>query len=303
VTDSAVTARGVDHRTGLLLVLLAGTCWSIIGIGVRLMEAPGAWQILVYRSLALAVFLFIVITVTSKGRPFAVYRKSGRAGVLGGLALILAFSGSIVSVVNTTIANAMFLFATAPFIAAVLGRIILGEAVRRATWIAMGFATAGVAIMVGEGLAAGQVLGNVAAIVSALGFALFTIALRSGRDEDMLPAVSLGGLFTLVVAVAVCLVTGQSLLMSPPDMSLAPGRGVFQLGLGLTLYTLGSKALPAAELTLLAMSEVVLGPLWVWLFLGETVGPYTLIGGAILLTAIAGNAITRLRRPPAPLIP
>jgi drug/metabolite transporter (DMT)-like permease len=302
MAEGTIAARPINHRSGLLLVLLAGTCWSIIGIGVRLMEAPGAWQILVYRSLALTVFLFVVITVTSKGRPFAIYRKAGRAGILGGLALILAFSGSIVSVVNTTIANAMFLFATAPFIAAVLARIILGESVRRATWIAMGFATAGVAIMVAEGLAVGHILGNVAALVSALGFALFTIALRSGREEDMMPAVSLGGLFTLIAALAVCLVTGQSLLMSAPDMSLALGLGVFQLGLGLTLYTLGSKALPAAELTLLAMSEVVLGPLWVWLFLGETAGPYTLVGGAILMAAIAGNAITRLRRPPAPLI-
>ena len=267
------------------------------------MESPGPWQILFYRSLALTVFLFLVITVSSKGRPFGVYRKAGRAGILGGLALVLAFSGSIVSVVNTTIANAMFLFATAPFIAAVLGRIILGEAVRRATWIAMAFATAGVTIMVGEGLAAGHVLGNLAAIVSALGFALFTIALRSGRDDDMLPAVSLGGLFTFVAALVLCLATGRSLAMSPADTSLALGLGIFQLGLGLSLYTIGSKALPAAELALLAMTEVVLGPIWVWLFLGETAGPYTLAGGAILMAAIAGNAITRLRRPPAPLIP
>ena len=303
MTDGIVSAREVKHRSGLVLVLLAGTCWSIVGIGVRLMESPGAWQILVYRSLSLTVFLFVVITVNSKGKPFPVYRKAGRAGVLGGLALVLAFSGSIVSVVNTTIANAMFLFATAPFIAAVLGRVILGEAVRRSTWIAMAAATAGVAIMVGEGFAVGHVLGNLAAIVSALGFALFTIALRSGRDDDMLPAVSLGGLFTLVSALVVCIVTGRSLAMTPADTSLALGLGIFQLGLGLSLYTIGSKALPAAELALLAMTEVVLGPIWVWLFLGETAGPYTLIGGAILLTAIAGNAITRLRRPPAPISP
>jgi len=303
VTGGAGAGHRVDHRAGLVLVLLAGACWSSLGIVVRLMESPTPWQILVYRSLSLTVFLFVVITVTSRGRPFAVYRRAGKAGVCGGLALVLAFSGSIVSVVNTTIANAMFLFATAPFIAAVLGRIILGETVRRATWITMAFAAVGVAIMVVEGLAAGHVLGNVAALVSALGFALFTIALRSGRDEDMLPAVSLGGVFTLVVAVVLCLVTGQTLLMSPVDMSLALGLGVFQLGLGLGLYTLGSKALPAAELALLAMTEVVLGPIWVWLFLGETAGPYTLAGGAILMAAITGNAVTRLRRPPAPLIP
>jgi len=303
VTAGTGAGHRIDHRAGLVLVLLAGACWSSLGIVVRLMESPTPWQVLVYRSLSLTVFLFVVITVTSGGRPFAVYRRAGKAGILGGLALVLAFSGSIVSVVNTTIANAMFLFATAPFIAAVLGRIVLGETVRRATWITMAFASAGVAIMVAEGLAAGHVLGNLAALVSALGFALFTIALRLGRDEDMLPAVSLGGVFTLVVAVVLCLVTGQTLLMSPVDMSLALGLGVFQLGLGLGLYTLGSKALPAAELALLAMTEVVLGPIWVWLFLGETAGPYTLAGGAILMAAIVGNAVTRLRRPPAPLIP
>ena len=292
----------VGYRRGLVLVLLAGVCWSSMGLGVRLMEAAGPWQILFYRSATLALFLFLVIAVRSGGRPFAVYRTAGISAVLGGLALVLAFSGSIFSIVNTTVANAMFLFATAPFFAALLGRVLLGERVRRATWIAMAVAAVGVVIMVGEGIALGHLLGNVAAVLSALGFALFTVALRWKRSGDMMPAVSLGGLFTTVIAGGACLAGGQGLAPPIHDIGLAVFLGVFQLGLGLSLFTLGSKAVPAAELALLSMTEVVLGPFWVWLFLGESAAAATWIGGAILMAAIAGNAVTRLRDRPPPVV-
>ena len=289
------------YRRGLVLVLLAGVCWSSIGIAVRLMESATEWQILFYRSLALAVFLFLALAVQNRGRLGRVFRQAGLSGVLSGLALVVAFCGSIFSVANTTVANAMFLFASAPFFVAVLGRVILGESVRRATWIAMAVAGAGVSFMVFEGLSAGQLLGNLAAVVSAIGFAFFTIALRWGRSENMLPAACFGGAFTTVVAGGMCLASGQSLALPLNDLALSLGLGVFQLGTGLTVYTLGSRSVPAAEIALLSMTEVLLGPLWVWLFLGELAGPHTLAGGALLLGAIAGNALSGLRRRPPPL--
>ncbi len=293
--------RGVTYRQGVALVLTAGACWSILGLVVRLMEAATSWQILFYRSLSLGLFLALVLAVRSRGRPLRAIRRGGRSGVLGGLALVLAFCGSIFAVRNTTIADAMFLFATAPFMAAGLGLLILKESVRRATWIAMAAGGLGVALMVAEGIALGHFLGNAAAVLSALGFALFTIALRWQHKEDMLPAVCLGGFFTAMVAGLLCLTGGDGLVVSRHDLLLACLLGVGQLGLGLTLYTYGSKAVPAAELALLAMSEVVLGPFWVWLALGETAGPWTLIGGAVLLAAIAGNALSGLRRKPPPI--
>ena len=137
---------------------------------------------------------------------------------------------SVFAVVNTTVANAMFLFATAPFFAAVLALAILGESVRRATWIAMLVASLGVTLMVAEGLSFGKITGNVAGLVSALGFALFTIALRSNHTTNMLPAVCLGGLFTATVAGGMCLGTGQSFQIPIHDAALALGLGVFQLG-------------------------------------------------------------------------
>jgi DME family drug/metabolite transporter len=299
-TAASAMDGGMAYRRGVALVLLSGVCWSIVGLVVRLMEAANGWQILFYRSLSLAVFLFLVLAVRSRGRPIGAIRRGGLANVLGGLALVLAFCGSIFAIRTTTVANAMFLFASAPFMAAGLGLLILKESVRRATWIAMAVGGLGVTLMVAEGISLGHFLGNAAAALSALGFALFTVALRWQHREDTLPATCLGGLFTAAIAGLLCL-AGGGLAVSVHDLLLACLLGVVQLGLGLTLYTYGSKAVPAGELALLAMTEVVLGPIWVWLALGETAGVWTLLGGGVLMVAIAGNALSGLRHKPPPI--
>jgi DME family drug/metabolite transporter len=218
------------------------------------------------------------------------------------MGLVMAFAGGIYAIQTTTVANAMFLFAAAPFLAAVLGWIILRESVRKATWVAMIFALIGIAVMVVNGVSAGQLGGNLSAIVSACGFAIFTIALRWGKLEDMLPAVFLAGVFAIFVAGGVCLLGGYGFDVPVNDIAIALSLGVFQVGLGLAVFTIGSKVVPAAELALLSMTEVLLGPLWVWLFIGETVSFYTLIGGVILMLALVGNAFSGLRRKPVPII-
>ena len=117
-----------------------------------------------------------------------------------------------------------------------------------------------------------------------------------------MPAVFLAGLFALATASLVCAGGGYGLTIPPRDIAIAMSMGVFQVGLGLTVFTIGSRVVPAAELALLSMTEVLLGPLWVWLFLGETASLYTLGGGAILMLAIAGNALSGLRRKPVPVL-
>ena len=118
----------------------------------------------------------------------------------------------------------------------------------------------------------------------------------------MLPSVFLSGLFAAVINFAICLIQDISLTLSLQDGSVAMGMGVFQVGAGLILYTLGSRSLPATELALLSLAEVLLAPFWVWLFLNETASLNTLIGGAVLLAAIMGNAISGKRRKPPPII-
>jgi len=292
----------LSYINGVILVLLAGVFWSSMGLGVRMIEEANVWQILLYRSMALATFLFVIITFRSGYKPFQTIRKTGIAGVIGGISLVVAFAGGIYAIQTTSVANAMFLFASAPFLAALLGWIILRESVRRATWIAMIIALVGIAVMVVNGISAGRLVGNLSAILSALGFAVFTIALRWGKLEDMLPAVFMAGIFAIITAALVCWTQGFSFTIPANDIVIVLWLGVFQVGLGLTVYTIGSKVVPAAELALLSMTEVLLGPFWVWLFLGETANLYTLVGGAVLMLAIAGNALSGLRHKPVPVI-
>ncbi|MCR9152064.1 MAG: DMT family transporter [Rhodobacteraceae bacterium] len=284
-----------------MLVLLAGVLWSTMGLGIRLIEDATVWQILLYRSASLALFLYVVIRLRSKESPFAQIRRVGAPVVIAGLSLVAAFSGGIYAIQATSVANAMLLFATSPFMAAALGWMLLREPVRRATGLASLVAIAGIAIMVADKSAGGALEGSLAALGSALGFAAFTVSLRWGKAGEMLPAVFLAGLFAVALSVVICLSAGLPLLLTPRDGGIAAGMGVFQVGAGLILYTIGSRSLPAAELTLLSLAEVVLAPLWVWLLLGETATANTLLGGAVLIAAIAGNAISGATRKPPPI--
>ncbi len=302
MSDASLSSvRVPSHHRGLLFVFVAGILWSTVGLGIRLIEAASVWQILLYRSFSLTAFLFLVILLLNRKNPFSQVRKAGFPAAIGGLALVAAYSGGIYAIQSTSVANAMLLFASAPFLAALLGWVVLREPVRRATWIAIFVAIAGIAVMVADKTGGGALYGSLAALGSAFGFAVFTVALRWGKSGEMLPSVFLSGIFAILITSTICWYLGLSFVLSSNDTTIAMGMGVFQVGSGLVLYTLGSKTVPAAELTLLSMAEVLLGPLWVWLFLGETVTKFTLVGGSILLVAIAGNAISGARRKPPPI--
>ncbi|SHK83156.1 EamA domain-containing membrane protein RarD [Roseovarius marisflavi] len=301
VTAPQAPAPERDLR-GYLLVFFAGVLWSTVGLGIRLIDDALVWQILLYRSLSMSALLYVVIRLRTGRDPLALARASGWGGVIGGLSLVAAYTGGIYAVQSTSVANAMMLFASAPLLAAVLGRVILREMVRPQTWVAIAVASGGIAIMVWDKSSGAALRGNLAALGSALGFAVFTITLRWGKNTEMMPSVFISGLFAIAIMGGICLWLGLPLVISLPDTSIALGMGVFQVGAGLVLYTIGSKTVPAAELTLLSLAEVVLGPVWVWLVLGETASINTLIGGAVLLAAIAGNALSGARRKPPVVI-
>lgn len=300
-TANIAPTHEISQNTGVAFVLAAGVLWSTVGLGIRLIEDAVVWQILLYRSISLSAFLFLVIWLRSRENPLKLALKAGLPAAIGGLSLVAAYAGGIFAIQTTSVANAMLLFASAPFMAAILGWVVLREAVRPATWVATCVAMAGIAVMVSGQSGGSSLIGSLAALGSAFGFAVFTIALRWGKSGEMLPAVFLSGVFAIVITGVICLAIGAPMVLSLNDGGISMGMGVFQVGAGLILYTLGSKTVPAAELTLLSLAEVLLGPLWVWLFLGETVTAYTLTGGAILLAAIAGNALSGARRKPPPV--
>lgn len=283
------------YGTGVALVVVASLMWSLMSLAIRLIEGADTWQVLFWRSAGMVPVLVAIILVRSGGlwRPLLAV---GLAGVIGGAGLVAAFAGAIFAIQTTTVANAVFLYAASPFLAAIFGWLILREKVAPATWAAIGLAGVGIFLMVREGLSLGMGKGSVAALLSAAGFAAFTLALRWRRLGDMYPALLIGALMSMAVAAMVTLSGGGTLAVSLHDAGLALAAGAVLLGMGLALYTLGSRAVPAAELTLLAMIEVLLAPVWVWMVVGETASPGTWIGGAVLLAAVAGNALAGLRR-------
>ena len=285
----------MQYGQGVALVLAAGALWSLMGLGLRQIEVADVWQILFWRSVGMVPVLLAFIWASSGGRPLSQIRKVGLAGAIGGFGLVFAFAGAIYAIQTTTIANAVFLFTASPFVAAVLGWIILGERVRPWTWAAIALAVFGMYLMVREGLSTGALAGNIAALLSAAGFGAFSVCLRWGKVGEMLPVSMLGGVFSVMVAGVILLAKDQPLLIPAWDMAISVGAGAAVLALGMVMYTLGSRIIPAAELTLLSLIEVLLAPIWVFVFLRETASAATFVGGGVLLAAVALNAMMGAR--------
>jgi drug/metabolite transporter (DMT)-like permease len=284
--------RQPGYAWGIAMVAAAGALWSLIGIVIRLLEGMGTWQVLFWRSAGMIPVLAAVVL----WRGSALLRGIGPAKVTGALGLVAAFGGGIAAIQSLPLANAVFLFSAAPLLAALIGRIVLGEAVRPATWAAIALAAFGIWHMIdGADLGTGALAGQLAALGSALGFAIFTVALRAGRTVDMLPTVVLGGVFSMIVSAGMLALGGASPAAPLPGIAAAALMGALLLGLGMTLYTAGSRVVPAGELALLSQLEVILAPVWAWLILAEAPGSATLQGGAMIFGAILLNTLTGAR--------
>lgn len=286
----------MKYATGVLLVIVAGILWSLQGLIFRQIDVAGTWATLFWRSVGMLPVLLGFILWRQRGNPLQAVRETGLAAVIGGIGLVGAFAGAIYAIQSTTIANAVFLFTATPFIAAILGLILLSERVRTETWGAMIVGVVGIFVMVREGLESGQLDGNIAALLSALGFATFTVTLRWRKVSDTLPSVLLGGVFSLITGAVVALALGQPLAVPVPDALWAIAMGAGTLSGGMVLYTLGARVIPAGKMALLSNIEVVLSPIFVWLVLGETASANTFLGGAVLLAAVTVNGVIGARR-------
>jgi DME family drug/metabolite transporter len=278
-------------NTGVYYVIMAGMLWSMIGIGIRLIENANVWQILLYRSSSLVLFLFIVLLINTKKNPFVLIYQSKLPVFIAAFGLFIAYSGGIYAVQNTSVANAMLLFASAPLITSILGYYFLGEKLSLYTFLAILIAFLGIFIMFMDSFGNNSINGSIGGVISAFGFSIFTVSLRWGKQNNMLPSVFLSGLLAILMTVIICKIQNHNLIIEKYDAFYALFLGIFQVGIGLILYTAGSKTVPAAELTLLSLCEVLLAPIWVWIFLGEGATRLTFIGGFILLMALIFNSI------------
>ena len=284
--DTAATLR----LRGTLMVAGAALCWSIGGLLQRLISAD-AWTTVFWRSAFAAVFLVAYVLWRERGRGFAPFREAGWAGVAVGFCFAAASTLFVLSLSLTKVANTLIVLSTSPFMAALLGWIVLGEPVRRRTWVAIAAAFAGIALMVIRSAAAGNVLGDLLAFGPPLVVAVATVLIRRQRTVRMIPAAALAALF----AMAFTLPFAEPAEILVEDLPLFVLFGVGQLGLGMILFLNGARWIPAAEASLIALLEVILAPLWVWLFIHEEPSGAALIGGGMVLAALIAHALLDAR--------
>jgi drug/metabolite transporter (DMT)-like permease len=285
-------ARGEEHRArrrGQLFVVLAAIAWSTAGVMQRELTVNTATQLAgraFFAALALAVFVYFL----SRGRPLQAFRAMGLAG-LAVAALTAVASGMFILALNhASVANVLFMQAASPVAAALIAWVALGETVSRRTAIAMGIAIVGVGLMVG-GPGSGGVLGVTASFLMMLSFAVSIVIVRHRREVSMAPAIFLSQVIVLLVALPLA----EPGAVTSEDLALLVLLGVGQMGLGLAFLTMGARLLPASEVALITLLEVVLGPLWVWISISEQPSATTIAGGIVVILAVLLQATEKTR--------
>jgi len=274
------------HWRGVSLVASAAAAWSIAGIITRL-TATDAWTTLFWRSVFAAAFLGCYIAFREQGDWRVVVRRFGWPS----LGIAVSFAGGMIAFIvalhETTVANVLFIQATAPFFAALGAWLLMRERVLVRTLIAISLALLGVGIMVSDSAASGRLLGDLLSVMVAVGLAATIVAARHYPDLPMTDALCAACLITALVTAPLASPTQVSL----NDLVLFAIFGIGQMGLGLVMFSAGVQLIPAAEAGLASVLETVLAPIWVWLAVGEVPGPLALIGGGVVMVAVLGHLV------------
>jgi drug/metabolite transporter (DMT)-like permease len=288
------------RRRGQLFVALAAVAWSSAGVLQRELSVDTTTQ-LAGRALFAFIALAGFVAISNRGRTVFVFRSMGTAGIAVAVCTAIASGSFIVALNHATVANVLFMQAAAPIAAALLAWIALGVSITRRAWLAMGVALLGVALMVG-GPGSGGALGIAVSLVMTLAFAVAIVITRHRREVSMAPAICLSQLLVVLVVAPLA----HPSTMTERDLAFLVLLGVGQMGLGLAFLTVGARLIPAAEVALITLLEVVLGPLWVWIAFAETPALTALIGGIVVILAVLLQTTQKMQprgmrhRTPAP---
>jgi len=282
-----VSAGPERHRAreGRLAILLAAVAWSTAGLGQRGLDASAVTQV-AGRAFFAALALFALVLAMERRGTVRAFLGMGRSGLAMTVFLAISSGAFLLALNHTSVANVLFMQAAAPMMAALLGWVLISEPVDGRTWAALLLAGAGVAVMAAGSLDAGIAAVGLPLLMTA-SFAMVIVIARHRRDVSMMPATCASQL--LVVVVCAPFVTLGS--VSGSDWAVLAALGVGQMGLGLAFLTIGARLIPPAQVAVISLLEVVLGPLWVWLAYDERPTAATLAGGAIVVAAVVVQAV------------
>jgi drug/metabolite transporter (DMT)-like permease len=284
--DRATYLKGVALSAGGMLVI------SPDGLLLRLVEEASHWQVVFLRALGIFVAITALVLIRYRGRSVGMVRSLGWPGVWAAFGLMGANIGFVMAMLNTTVANALVILACMPLFSAVFGWLLIRERVSRRTWISIAVAIVGIIIIFSGSIGGGNLLGDCIALLTAVchGFAL--VQLRRVGNRDTTPVIALGALGAATLALPLA----GSLVYTLHDAGVILFQGLLQMPLAIGLFMSGARFIPAAEVALFSLIETVLGPLWAWIGVGEVPGTLAVVGGVIVVGAVAANAAVGLLR-------
>jgi drug/metabolite transporter (DMT)-like permease len=275
-------------------MVIAPVLWSSAGVVTRHIQRAEPFEQVFWRSFFAFSFVFIFLLI-KKMNPWSAIRGAGVPGLISGIMWAIMFTAFLFALSLTTTANALVVMSVAPLLTALFARMFLKDPIPLRTLLASAAAAAGIALMFSTDLSA-HYAGMAIAFLIPVAAAVNVVVLRASATKlDLVPAVMLGGALSCVIALPFALPFSAT----TQDVLLLAFLGITQLGIPCMLLVIASRALFAPEIALLSLLEVVLGPLWVWLAVGEEPGRATLVGGSIVLAALVLNEIAAVRRTPA----
>ncbi|NMM42932.1 DMT family transporter [Rhodospirillaceae bacterium KN72] len=285
-----------EHRTGFVMTLFGVLLISPDSLIVRIIDAD-SWTMVFWRGVLIGV-TFLGFIAFRYGA--SAIRNSLRLGGRSGVGVALCYTSTAIGFMSalhlTSVANTLVILAASPFFSAILSRVILREAVAWQTWLAIIAGFCGIGVVMLEGLlnthVAASWQGDLCALAASLSLAGSFVFIRQRRSVNMIPAMAIGGLLSAVIAVPFA----APLALEGAQIGWTALLCIVVLPLSFGLIALGPRRIPAPEVSLLMLLETILGPIWVWFFLGEEPGLYALIGAAIVLTSLAVHSAWRLTR-------
>ena len=272
---------------GPLLILTGGFCLSWGGLILRSFESASIWQILFYRSIFFLWVLIAFILLTYGKKTFKKIKEAGVPGFIGGIFLSTNFVAYMYSMMETTVANVVFIISTQTVFLPIVAYIFLKEKISPRGYVAIVLAMIGVTLMIGDSFGTGSLKGNLAALTIPINFSVLVLIIRKYPKVDMIPAIFYAGIFSCLYGLFLL----EGLSISTKDIWLAFLLGVPQLAFGFIFITIGSRTTPAVMVGLLMLMESIFAPIWVWLFYNEIPPVSVLIGGIIILSAVVMKSL------------
>ena len=277
---------------GPILIFLGAVSLSFGGLIVKSFEGATLWQILFWRSVFFSLTVLVFLIITYKKKIFNSFYLSGWPGFVAGTILSLGFCGYVIAMYSTTVANTNFIISLQILFLAIFGYFFLKEKISFVTLFSITLAIIGVLIMVGNSLSPGEMSGNLAAFSMPITFAVLIVIVRKYPTVDMVPSQFIAGICCCLIGYFI----SNKIMISHHDIFLGFLAGFFQVGFGFIFITIGARTTPSAMVGIIMLSESVLGPLWAFLFVSERPSIFSLIGGAIILSAVLLQFYTLLNK-------